>query len=154
MEGGKGEEGEEEAEKEGEKGEWEAGEEGCSPSPGKLEGGQPEDRLQGGYKRQHRDAEGPAGSAQPRHAPWLEAQRIPSPTAEAAQQERGHRQPCPGELGAGAAEDGAQPMSCPPPPPEGKIPKVLFSPKGPFAPSLSPVRPAPSAFSAVTFQFL
>lgn len=62
MEKGKGEEGEEE----GEKGEWEAGEEGCSPSPGELEGGQPEHRLRGGYKRQDRDAEGPAASAQPR----------------------------------------------------------------------------------------
>lgn len=62
VEEGKGEEGEEE----GVKGEWEADEEGCSPSPGELEGGQPEDRLQGGYKRQDRDAEGPAASAQPR----------------------------------------------------------------------------------------
>lgn len=62
VEEGKGEEGEEE----GVKGEWEADEEGCNPSPGELEGGQPEDRLQGGYKRQDRDAEGPAASAQPR----------------------------------------------------------------------------------------
>lgn len=61
--------GEEEEEEEGEKGEWEAGEEGCSPSPGQLEGGQPEDRLQGGYKRQDRDAEGRAFSAQPRGGP-------------------------------------------------------------------------------------
>lgn len=116
VEEGKGEEEEEE----GEKGEWEAGEEGCSPSPGELEGGQPEDRLRGGYKRQDRDAEGPAASAQPcgtRQAPSLEAQRILSPTAGAARLERGRCQPCPGELGAGAAEDGAQPTSCPPPPP-------------------------------------
>lgn len=27
------------------KGEWEAGEEGCSPSPGEREGGKPEERL-------------------------------------------------------------------------------------------------------------
>jgi len=43
VEEGKGEEEEEE----GEKGEWEAGEEGCSPSPGELEGGKAEDRLRG-----------------------------------------------------------------------------------------------------------
>uniref|UniRef100_A0A8C0VJE6 Corticotropin-releasing factor receptor 1 n=2 Tax=Cyanistes caeruleus TaxID=156563 RepID=A0A8C0VJE6_CYACU len=61
VEEGKGEEGEEE----GEKGEWEAGEEGCSPSPGELEGGQPEDWLQGGYKRQDGDAEGPAAPRGP-----------------------------------------------------------------------------------------
>lgn len=60
----------------------------------------------------------PAGT---RQAPSLQAQRIPSPTAEAAQQERGRCQPCPGELGAGAAEDGAQPTSCPPPPSAGKM---------------------------------
>lgn len=61
VEEGKGEEEEEE----GEKGEWEAGEEGCSPSPGELEGGQPEERLQGGYKRQDRDAGGPTAPTQP-----------------------------------------------------------------------------------------
>lgn len=63
--------------------------------------------------------------------------------------------PCPGELGAERVKDGAQPASCPPPPPLPPTGKVLASPLLPRGPScLPPLGTLPRSVSPRLFPFL
>ena len=56
-------------------------------------------------------------------------------------------QPCPGELGAVGVKDGAQPTSCPPPPPAGKMLLSPLLPEGPFClPPHHPSAPCTTRF--------